>query len=266
VKNINLLLFSILFFLLVGCVYIESHEVFYPNGKSRVTIQINSKNLILTLTQAKILPPAFNSWEEYLDDYCNLLANKTNFTSTCYKKDDWFIISTFRVSSKGFALSSYEAFPFIIYELKIFQVPVPFLGDFKNIKEINLPKEGNLNYDEAYFRQLQASGLQYKYFVSVPGEIISTNHGQIIGGVLLIDPFEVATSNEKFIYIKSREINIQQLLLIILLMLFLFLFFDVVVFWALKEWAKKAQKIEEEKRKIEEQRPKFFFNKEKNEN
>ncbi|MFN3909686.1 MAG: hypothetical protein ACK4J0_00425 [Candidatus Anstonellaceae archaeon] len=256
-------IFVLLLFLLTGCIYIETHEYFYSNGKSKTLLQIKYQNLVNVLEQANLKTPENISWTKFIERTCLDLANKTNFSSSCHTSQDWLIIEGMRLQSQGYVFSSYNAFPFTIYEIKIFTLPLPPLETLGLEEKIKIPKNNSFSSDQKYLNELLAAGIKYNYVVLVPGEIIDHNHGKVISNTLVVNPFDVAFSDQKFIYIKSRELNFEQLINLILIFLGLFLFFDLVVFWALKEWAKRSDEAEQEKRRELALKAKKIFEKSK---
>ncbi|MEM3361771.1 MAG: hypothetical protein QXG16_00395 [Candidatus Anstonellaceae archaeon] len=259
-----------LFLFFSGCVYIEVYHKFYPNSTSLVISQIKYDNLVEVLKKTSIKPQNFENWEEFLYYSCKNLGNLTNFSYICNKKENWLIVENKEIATKNYIMNYYNAFPFEIYEIKIFKLPdLPFYVLNSSLNSTHL-KILVFNYsfstENKYLMQLQASGLKYKYTIDVPGQIIEYNHGKLIDNRVVVDPFDVAFSEEKFIYIKSRELNLRQASILIITFLVLFLFFDLVIILALNSFRKRIFRALEEKKILEEKRGKKIFDHESDQN
>ncbi|MCX8163592.1 MAG: hypothetical protein N3D10_03510 [Candidatus Micrarchaeota archaeon] len=258
-----LFLILILFFLFSGCIYIETYQKFYPNGQSTVLYQIKYDNFIEVIEKTNIKNPQNISWSEFIEKTCRQLGNLTNFNYICNIKNEWLIVESTKISSQNYVFSSYNSFPFDIYELKIFGVPDLPLNYFFNSSQIQqLSFNSSFNSDKKYLMQLEGAGLNYKYTIDVPGKIIEYNTGQIVDENLVVNPFDVAYSETKYIYVKSRELNVSQAAILIILFLILFLFFDLVLVWAITAFNRKSIQALERKKLLEEQRGKKIIQQE----
>ncbi|PIT84976.1 hypothetical protein COU37_00430 [Candidatus Micrarchaeota archaeon CG10_big_fil_rev_8_21_14_0_10_45_29] len=245
--------FSLLLAMLIlfsGCVNIDTHEQFYPNGRSRVVTQIYTKNLISTLNRSGFpLPQNYTSsdWETYFNDECNSLSSRAP-GEYCHMSQGWAIIDKGRVSGDGYALNSYEAFPYTIYELSIFEVPVPHMEGFGSVGNFRVPKTIDFSIaNRTYLSQIKAAGIKYDYTISVPGEILEYNAGVQADGNIKVDAIRWSSRAEA-IKVKSRELNLQQIALIAISAILIFLFVDFVLLWIYHEWSRRRRSAR--KRKI----------------
>lgn len=231
-------------FLLSGCVRLEVHEQFYPNGRSRVVSQIYVQNLAQTLQDAKIPPPARYSnssgWEKYIEDECASFSSKT-YGANCHRSGEWLIIDDSRISGPDYVITSYDSFPYTIYELTIYRPPVPKIPGFEEIAGVKIPSNSTFSsLSDLELSQIRASGLKFNYLITVPGEIVEHNAGNATGSDLSLDAVEVAQS-QKPIEIKSRLLNLSQVATIAVGGLFLFLTIDFAAIWALREWSARKE-------------------------
>ena len=235
----------LIFTFLSGCVQFEVYETFHPNGSSLVLSHIKHKDLVKVLDYLDLPTPTNSTWSEFFKISCENLFETTNFSKSCYLKDNYtLVIQSKRLNSQGFSLNSYKAFPFIIYELIIYSVPLPPLESFSNIQKARIPYNLSFASDKSYINQIRAANVRYIYTISVPGQIIEHNSGVVVANNnLVVDVFSVVDENKPYIYIKSRDINLQEVMFIAILFVLLFLFFDLVVLLALKEWARKKEEV-----------------------
>ncbi|MFH1306224.1 MAG: hypothetical protein ABIH83_01020 [Candidatus Micrarchaeota archaeon] len=231
-------------FIFSGCVRIESYEQFYPNGRSRVVSQIYVASLVKTLDISGLPPPEAyannGGWEAYIEDECNSFS-ETNPGYMCHRSGDWLIIDNDRVSGSQFILVSYESLPYTMYELTIFQPPLPPVSGFEEVGQFHLPSNTSFSSIDNYtVAQLKAAGLKYNYLVIVPGEITDYNYGKLTEQGVVVDAVAVAEKGEP-IRVTSRELKLPHLTMLILGALFLSLFLDFAAIWILMAWAKRKE-------------------------
>jgi len=258
VQNKIIFFIFVIFIFLIGCVQFEVYETFYPNGSSLVLSHIKYDNLVNILDYLNLPTPTNSSWSEFFKISCENLFQSSNFSKSCYLKDNTsLVIQSKRLNSQGFSFNSYKAFPFILYELRIYSVPLPPTESFSHIQKVRIPYNLSFASDKTYINQLRAANIKYIYTISVPGQIIEHNSGVVVANNnLVVDVFSVVDENKPYIYIKSREINFQELIFIAILFILLFLFFDLVILLALKEWARKKQEVYFEFKKIQQENKK----------
>ncbi|MFH0927279.1 MAG: hypothetical protein V1822_01745 [Candidatus Micrarchaeota archaeon] len=253
---------------LSGCVKVDSYEQFYQNGRSRVVTQIYEKNLINTLNLSGIEPPDSSSWQAYFENQCLQMQN-SSAVSVCHISGDWLIFDDNRVSGEDFILTTYDAFPYTMYELTVLSPPLPPLGAFKNVGHFDAPESARFSdFNETTYSQLASSGMEYTYTISMPGEIIEASHGSTGYNTVTVNVLDVIRTRTP-IRIKARELDFSQLFIVIFGGGILFLAFDLSMIWFLREWSKKKlvgddlrrkRQTEEARRRVFRQDPRLHGN------
>lgn len=238
---------------------IETYEQFYPNGRSRVVSQVYIKNLINTMNISGIQPPNNSSWKDYFQNECLNLQQRSD-SSKCHISGDWLIFDDSRVSGRDFIFTSYDAFPYTIYELTILAPPLPPLGEFREIGDFEVPDRIAFSqFNETTYKQLASSGMAYTYLVSMPGEVLEVSHGSSSYNAVSFNVLDVVQTQIP-IRVKARELNFWQLFMVIAGGIFLFLIFDFAIIWFLREWSHRKEISEDirRKRELEEARKRIF--------
>jgi hypothetical protein len=256
-KNVLLALFLVFIFL-HGCIKIETYEQFYPNGRSKITSQVYIKNLVDTLDASKITPPNNQTWADYFNYKCNSLESSSN-TDICAIRPDWFIFSQDRISGDGFAMLTYDDFPYTNYELIIFEPPILPLGEFREIGQYKVPSKLLFSkFNQTLYDQMTSSGVQYSYVAVLPAEVIESSHGTFEKNVVKLDILEVIRLGFP-VKIVARELNLLHVGVLTFGVIILLSLLLSSIYWFLKEWSvrrdsnleiKKKKELEEEQKRI----------------
>ena len=232
------------FLLSYGCVISDTNERFYPSGHSSAVQQIRISSMVNILEQSKIDPPDYylenGGWSQYFNELC-FNASIEIFNVNCHRSGDWLILDIERISGPDYVLTSYDAFPYTVHDLTIFKPPVPPLPDLAGVSVYRFPK--NLTFhsgNDSELIKLESSGLQYKYLVIMPGEIIEYNAGIIVPDGLMIDALAQAALAEP-VRIKTRSLNTTQVTVLVFGGLLLFLIFDLCAILVSNEWVRRRR-------------------------
>ncbi len=249
---------------LSGCIEVYVRQQFYPNGRSTVLQQINLGPAISTLQSAGIPPPApYGPRPEGWDDLISAACDNVSVAepgSHCHIVQGWLVIDQDRVPGSDYVLTSYEAFPYTVYELTVLQMPAPPLPMLESVGEDRLALGRNFTgANRTAVAQAVAAHMRYNYTVSLPGEITQYSAGTLVNGELRVDALSQMALG-KPLYVKSRTLNLPQMALLVIVGLDLLLFFDLAFIWVLHEWKrwKKEAALREQERENEEARKRIF--------
>ncbi len=244
---------SFLLLLSFGCVQISVQQFFYPNGRSQVVQQVEVEPLVAALNSSGLVyqnRSGFEGWEAVINSSC-ARAPSYERGSRCRRIEGWLVIEQSRVQSADYVFTSYDQFPYTIYELTVLRppkIPLDILDDSSLVKF----RQGDLfaNSSDLEVGALSQSGIRYAYFIQMPGDIFNISEGRLVDRGMEFDVLVQALAHRP-LYVKSRVLNLQQVALAIIILLDAFLFFDVAFLYAIGWVRKHKQQLDKLRREAD---------------
>lgn len=254
------ILLALIFILSSGCVQINVHQYFYPNGRSQVVQQVSVAAISAVMQSSGVMLGNSSDvdWDLEINRSCAQIW-MIERSARCARSGDWLIIEQSRVADVDYVFKSYDQFPYTIYELNILRppvIPLSLLRDKSLLKYGQGDSFSNASIDP--ISSYRSAGLSYKYYVEMPGEIFNITEGRMDGQRMQFDVLEQA-KKKKPVIIKSRDVNWEQVALSAIAVLDIFLFMDLAALYAV-HWAKRHKsdldrlKQEAEERAAEQRR------------
>ncbi len=245
-------LLALLFFSTFGCVNFYVRQQFYPNGRSTVLEQIPLAGPLSKLNHTMTSAPVPydqrpDGWLGFIDAQC-AAAGSYESGATCHRSGDWLLIDQERVPGPEYAFSSYNEFPYRVYEINVSALPGPPMPNLTSFNVGFMPLERSLvNPDKDNVLKLRALGVSYNYTIVMPGDILNYSAGTLTDQGLEVDGMEQIYARQS-IFVQSKELDTGQLALIVVFPLLILLFLDFVAILGYKEWKRRRDDSEVRRR------------------
>src|SRR4030095_2696624 len=197
-RSLVILGFAILLF---GCVEIGYHHKVERNGNSAITETIDLSGLLAMS----------NSTGQPADVCINVTKGETDVK--CTFKDGVLNVSrTFSETDGYYTFSKSSEFPNIIYTLEVRKLPPVVDQSAGGTGAPALDADFKSPGSKVSSKTLDAAGAEISYEVEMPGEIYSAENGKIEDGKAVYNVLDLMDDGE-YIVVRSRELDMQSLLL-----------------------------------------------------